>query len=85
MEVANHPDVAHLSLQSVRRWKMRFQNVGYDGLKTRPKSGRPKVIEDEERLLILATVMARPFDAVKEIVQELTPQLQPNMRSIYRR
>lgn len=58
---------------------------GYDGLKTKPRSGRPKVVLDADAMLIRATLMARPFDSLREIVMELTPHLAPHMRSVYER
>ena len=82
--IANHPEV-HYSGRTVSRWVQRYANEGYEGLNTRPRSGRPKVITVEEELLIQATTLARPFDSVKEIVRELAPHLMDHLKTVYAR
>ena len=82
--IANKPDV-HYSSRTVSRWVRRYEGEGYAGLNTRPRSGRPKVISLEEDLLIQASLLARPFDAVKKIVLELTPHLMEHIKTVYAR
>ena len=82
--IANHPEV-HYSERTVSRWVTRYEEEGYDGLNTRPRSGRPKVITEEEDLLIRGTALARPFDSVKTIVRELAPHLMEHLKTVYDR
>ena len=82
--IANHPEV-HYSGRTVSRWVQRYADEGYEGLNTRPRSGRPKVITVEDDLLIQATALARPFDPVKDIVRELAPHLMEHIKTVYAR
>jgi len=45
------------SAKSVHRWRNRFEQEGIEGLRERPRSGRPTVIDKEvvERVLLLTT------------------------------
>ncbi|KAK3917603.1 Transposable element Tc3 transposase [Frankliniella fusca] len=83
-QIAAHPDV-HYTWETVRYWICRYEAEGYEGLKTRPRSGRTRVVADDDTLLITATVLARPKDTVQEKVQELTPHLAPHIDTVYKR
>jgi len=77
--------LVHYSERTVRRWNNRFQEEGYDGLKTRPRSGCPRKVSPEDVALIRASLLARPFATCQEVVLELLPHLVPHMKTVHRR
>lgn len=73
------------SAKTVDRWEQRFQEDGFAGLKTKPRSGRPKSVSDEDVELLRASILAMPFRTLQDIVLELTPHLVDKMKTVYRR
>lgn len=83
-QVAAQPGV-EFSARTVRRWANRFEAEGCQGLKTRPRPGRRKVVTQEEVQLLSASIMADPFRSLRDVVMELTPHLAPHMKTVYER
>jgi transposase len=50
----------HLDDETVRRWIKRFNEQGIEGLKERPRSGRPAVYSQEEVSLAVQTALTDP-------------------------
>lgn len=46
--------------ETVRRWMKRFTQEGIEGLKERPRSGRPAVYSQEEVSLVVQTALTDP-------------------------
>lgn len=51
-----------LSQWAVSRWRRRYQTDGLEGLRDRPRPGRPAVYGHDERLRVVATVTEEPPD-----------------------
>ena len=51
-----------MSRTTVRRWVGRFASRRCDGLRDRPRSGRPKMIKPATRALVVALACERPAD-----------------------
>lgn len=83
-QAARNP-LVHYSERTVARWNLRFEEEGYDGLKTRQRSGRPKVVSEEDVMILRALVLARPLDHVNTIVLENLPHLAGSMKAVYKR
>jgi len=49
-----------VSRPTVIGWRQRYQDAGIDGLVDRPRSGRPRQIDDDMRLDIVARTLAGP-------------------------
>jgi transposase len=81
---ARHP-VVHYSGRTVNRWNRRFEGEGYEGLKTRPRSGRPRAVSEEDLEVLRGHMLGRPLAHLKEIVREHMPHLLQSMRTVYRR
>lgn len=81
---ARHP-VVDYSGRTVNRWNARFQEEGYEGLKTKPRSGRPKVVSDEDIFVLRGLMLGHPLNHLKDVVREFMPHLVPSMRTVYRR
>ncbi len=50
------------SLPTVGLWRAKFARAGRAGLSDRPRSGRPRLIDDEQIQRVLAKTLARPTD-----------------------
>lgn len=83
--IAARNPLVHYSEPTVHRWNRRFDEEGYEGLKTRHRSGRPKTVSDEDIVILRALVLARPMDHLKSIIQEDMPHLIQHMRAVYAR
>jgi transposase len=55
---AAHPAVA-MSERTVYRWRKRFAEEGYEGLKTRAKTGRPKISTPAQDVALVAAMEER--------------------------
>ena len=84
VQAARNP-LVHYSQRTVQRWNDRFQEEGYDGLRTRQRSGRPKIMTEEELMNLRALAMANPLLHLKDIVREHMPHLVDHMRAVYQR
>jgi len=51
-----------LSPQSCSRWRQRFAQSGLDGLRDRPRAGRPLAIDPQVRLSVVALASSKPPD-----------------------
>jgi putative transposase len=51
-----------LSSQGCSRWRARFAEGGLDGLRDRPRTGRPLVIDAQTRLSVVALASSKPPD-----------------------
>src|SRR6202035_3955001 len=51
-----------VSLQTVRLWRRNFAERRMEGLETAPRSGRPRVISDDEVRRVLAKTLEAPSD-----------------------
>lgn len=83
-QIAALPEVS-VSLKTIKRWCARFRDEGFDGLETRPKTGRPKATTPEQDADIRASVLAQPKRSTLAIVRELYPENEASMSTIYRR
>lgn len=73
-EIEQHPYVT-LKKASIKKWARRGADEGLDpGLKTRPKTGRPKVTTPELDAEVLASVEALPMQGVAPVVREIFPE-----------
>jgi transposase len=59
-----------MSRASVYRWRKRFREEGYEGLKTRPRTGRPKKTTPEQDAAMVAAVEAEPRRAASHLAIE---------------
>jgi transposase len=50
----------HLDDETVRRWIKRFNEQGVEGLKERPRSGRPATYTQEQVNVIVETALTKP-------------------------
>lgn len=50
----------HVDEETVRRWMKRFNEEGVEGLKERPRSGRPATYSQEEVSLAVQTALTAP-------------------------
>ena len=50
----------HLDDETVRRWIKRFNEQGVEGLKERPRSGRPATYTQEQVSVIIETALCKP-------------------------
>jgi len=42
------------------KWRQRFKSSGIDGLKDAPRSGKPPVITQEQKLLVIQNACSKP-------------------------
>ena len=64
-EGATNRDIAQevgASLPTVGLWRAKFAREGRAGLRDRPRSGRPRLIDDEQIQRLLAKTLERPSD-----------------------
>jgi transposase len=58
-----------VGLQTLRDWVLRFNAKGPDGLVDGKSTGRPSVLDDEQRRALVAMVEAGPNPAIHEVVR----------------
>ena len=58
-----------VGLQTLRDWVLRFNAKGPDGLVDGKSSGRPCLLDDEQRRALVAMVEAGPNPAIHELVR----------------
>jgi transposase len=71
-EGGSRADAARLSgvgLQTLRDWVLRFNARGPEGLADGKSSGRPSLLDDEQRRALIAMVEAGPIPAIHEVVR----------------
>lgn len=83
-EIAARPEVT-VSLATVKRSCRRFRDEGFDGLTTRPKTGRPKATTPEQDADMRASMLAMPKRSAIAVVRELFPENEASMSTIYSR
>lgn len=49
-----------LSRRAVNKWRQRFKSHGIDGLKDAPRKGKPPVISQEKKLLVIQKACSKP-------------------------
>lgn len=49
-----------LSRPVINKWRQRFRNQGIEGLKDAPRSGKPKVITAEQRVMVIEKACTKP-------------------------
>lgn len=84
-EIQQHPLVS-LKKDAIRRWIARGVEEGLDpGLKTRPKSGRPRVTTGDMDADLVASVEAQPHVGVAKVVRDLFPGYPATLKTARRR
>ena len=58
-----------VGLQTLRDWVLRFNAKGPDGLVDGKSTGRPCLLDDEQRRALVAMVEAGPIPAIHEVVR----------------
>src|SRR5271167_1981756 len=58
-----------VGLQTLRDWVLRFNAKGPDGLVDGKSTGRPPLLDDEQRRALVAMVEAGPIPAIHEVVR----------------
>jgi transposase len=58
-----------VGLQTLRDWVLRFNAKGPDGLVEGKSTGRPPLLDDEQRRALVAMVEAGPTPAIHEVVR----------------
>ena len=58
-----------VGLQTVRDWVLRFNANGPDGLIDGKSTGRPPLLDDDQRRALVAMVEAGPIPAIHEVVR----------------
>ena len=58
------------SLPTVKTWRSRYEHDGLDGLRDRPKSGRPLTHSSEVRAKLIALACTRPPDSAEGVRRE---------------
>jgi transposase len=58
-----------VGLQTIRDWVLRFNAMGPDGLIDGASTGRPSILNDEQRRALVAMVEAGPIPAIHEVVR----------------
>ncbi len=58
------------SLPTVKTWRSRYERDGLDGLRDRPKSGRPLTHDQEVRAKLIALACTRPQDTAEGVRRE---------------
>jgi transposase len=58
-----------VGLQTLRDWVLRFNAKGPDGLVDGKSTGRPSLLDDEQRRALIAMVEAGPNPAIHEVVR----------------
>lgn len=53
-------DETKLSRRAVNKWRQRFKSHGIDGLKDAPRQGKPPVISQEKKLLVIQKACSKP-------------------------
>jgi transposase len=53
-------DQTKLSRRAVNKWRQRFKSSGIEGLKDAPRKGKPPVITQEKKLLVIQKACSRP-------------------------
>jgi transposase len=61
--------LAGVGLQTLRDWVLRFNAKGPDGLVDGKSTGRPSLLDDEQRRALVAMVEAGPIPAIHEVVR----------------
>jgi transposase len=61
---------AGCSLPTVKTWRSRYEHDGLDGLRDRPKSGRPLTHGSEVRAKLIALACTRPADSAEGVRRE---------------
>jgi transposase len=61
--------MAGVTLQIVRDWVLRFNEVGPEGLATRKAPGPPSILNDEQRALLAQQVESGPIPAAHGVVR----------------
>ena len=61
--------MADVTLQIVRDWVLRFNEVGPEGLATRKAPGPPSILNDEQRALLAQQVESGPIPAAHGVVR----------------
>lgn len=56
--------------ETAKRWRSRYQREGLDGLRDRPKSGRPLIHDDRKRAKLIALACTRPPDVGEGVRRE---------------
>lgn len=56
--------------ETVKRWRGRYEREGLDGLRDRPKSGRPLTHDDAKRAKLIALACTRPPDTDEGVRRE---------------
>ena len=57
-------------IETVKRWRRRYERDGLDGLRDRPKSGRPLTHGTDVRARLIALACTRPPDAERGVRRE---------------
>ena len=63
------PGLEGCGLQTIRDWVLRFNAKGPDGLVDGKSTGRPSLLDDEQRRALVAMVEAGPIPAIHEVVR----------------
>lgn len=79
-EIANQAEVT-LGRDQVRRWCRRFELEGYEGLKTRPRSGQPRLASQQQNQILIDGVRANRCQAVRTTIQEVIPDYPAGLRA----
>ncbi|MGA9042325.1 MAG: IS630 family transposase [Terriglobales bacterium] len=58
-----------VGLQTIRDWVLRFNAEGPDGLIDGESTGRPSILNNEQRRALIARVKAGPIPAIHEVVR----------------
>jgi len=78
------PEVT-VTVSTIRRWIDRYRTDGFDGLKTRPKSGRRRATTAEQDALIVNEVLRTPLVPAITTVRRVLPDLDVHKQTIYQR
>lgn len=68
--IVQHPAVDRC-LTTVKKWTSRWDEAGYEGLKTRPKPGRPKATTLEADAALVVAQEAEPKRKALHIARDL--------------
>lgn len=69
----------------MKKWANRGDEEGLDGMKTRPKTGRPRATTRELDVDVIASVEAQPMRGVSNVVREMHPDYPASMDTARRR
>ena len=82
--IVARPDVS-VCERTVKRWVNRFDEGGFEGLKTKPKSGRNKVTTPQQDEQIVNQVIAAPLTPAVSTVRDALPDVNISKATVYRR